>query len=208
MKNKLFKTSLTLMGSLILGTVLLSTNTALATATENTINTSSSQTDTNFLSDIDIKQIDKFINFDEFNAEFTLDLAVQNIIGVQKLNEVQNIINETNKQISSAKNDKKAGTIWAETPDGTEITITSTQTRAYGKNDIKFYWNYARIWINAGTLRNAVKVGFAIGSVYAPAKIIQAACAIAGISNLKNIKNGIWMDYNYIGQVINRVGIQ
>lgn len=41
---------------------------------------------------------------------------------------------------------------------------------------IDYHWNYARIKISAGTLK------WAISGVYAPAKIVRAPCALAGVS--------------------------
>lgn len=86
-------------------------------------------------------------------------------------------------------------------------TVKPAMTRSYGVNSVSIHWNYAKVKINAGTLYYAVQSGFAIGSVYAPAKIVQAACAVAGVVG-PHYRNGIWIDLNYYSGFLIKAGIQ
>lgn len=75
--------------------------------------------------------------------------------------------------------------------------------RSRGKNAIEFRWDDARIYLDANTLSLALQIGFTIGGVYAPARIVQLVCGILGIG-AGYIQHGIWFDYNYFaGRVLN-----
>ncbi|MBC2121304.1 hypothetical protein [Listeria marthii] len=65
-----------------------------------------------------------------------------------------------------------------------------------------YRWNYCRIKISAKALKFAVGGGIAIAGVYAPARVVRAACAVAGLSvSSVNFKHGIWFDYNYFAAI-------
>ena len=68
-----------------------------------------------------------------------------------------------------------------------------------GSTYIEFYWNFVRVYIDAKLINTAISLGLGIGSVYVPAKLVQAALIAAGIinSNYPLVSDGIWFDYNY-----------
>ena len=79
------------------------------------------------------------------------------------------------------------------------VTTASASMFSVGSTYIEFYWNFVRIYIDAKLINTAISLGLGIGSVYVPAKLVQAALVAAGIinSNYPLINDGIWFDYNY-----------
>ena len=79
------------------------------------------------------------------------------------------------------------------------VTTASASMFSVGSTYIEFYWNFVRIYIDAKLINTAISLGLGIGSVYVPAKLVQAALVAAGIinSNYPLISDGIWFDYNY-----------
>ncbi|EUJ44019.1 hypothetical protein [Listeria fleischmannii] len=158
------------------------------------------------LTDMDTIIAGKYISINQENL-FVLNPNISQELTSEKVALVQNQISQTNKYIEAAKQDTQ-NTSTIISPSGQESLIQSGLLRGAGVNSITFHWNYARIKISAGSLRNALLVGFTAGSVYAPAKIVQLACGIAGIGTT-SIKNGIWFDYNYfVGVLTGNAGKQ
>ena len=87
------------------------------------------------------------------------------------------------------------------------IKTSSLLLRASGKNGVEFRSGYIRVYLSAGTVSLALQTGAAIGGIYAPAKSVQAALAILGIS-ASQIKRGIWFDYMPRFARVIRAGLQ
>lgn len=158
-----------------------------------------SEKETTQLSDYEISLVNNYVNYDIYSESFILNDDVKSVLNSTKLDTVQKIIAETNKQIQLAKKDLTANVI-IETPQGTEIPIEKIQVRAYGKNDIAFYWNYARIWLDKGTVRN-IGNGLTLGGIWIPHPIVKAVTASLGVV-VSATPHGIWFDYNYFNGVL------
>lgn len=158
------------------------------------------------LNDSEVKQIEQFIHFNEQSEEFILDEQAINIIGIENFNLAQQMVTKTNQQIAIAKQDNSA-VIWVQDTDGNEICVTPYQTMAYGKNDVQFHWNYARIFLNKGTVQ-AIGAGLSIGGIWVPEPIVSKVAASLGVG-IALIPHGIWFDYNYfIGVLTGNFGFQ
>ena len=79
------------------------------------------------------------------------------------------------------------------------VTTASASMFSVGSTYVEYYWNFIRVYIDAKLLNTAISLGLGIGSVYVPAKLVQAALIAAGIinTNYPLISDGIWFDYNY-----------
>lgn len=97
-----------------------------------------------------------------------------------------------------------------------KIATPRIATRAYGKNAIEFHWNYARIYLDAGQTKALVNATIAGGSTALGGFFGQIGGAAAGaiigayLSTVigDNIKNGVWVDYNYFAGRVNNFGWQ
>lgn len=215
MNNKLFKSGIILISGFVLGSALLPTAT-LAFASE-TENVSSNQVQTNSVTkELDTEIVDEvvtianqYIHFDTTLGVFVLDNTIENVLSETDVAQVVTQINATNGQLQTSKIEENSQTqVNVVDPSGTELVVNPVFSRAAGVNSVTYYWNYARIKISAGSLKTALGVGFAIGSIYAPARIIQAVCAGLSVGS-GNITNGIWFDYNYaIGLLTGNFGKQ
>ncbi|MBC1474979.1 hypothetical protein HB852_10150 [Listeria grandensis] len=162
------------------------------------------------LTDADVLVAEEYITFDVASNQFVLDNAITNVFSPEKVTLIEEHVNLTNNQINETKTDLTT-VVTAVDPSGNESALNNVRVaRAAGVNSISYHWNYARIKIKASSLNFAVQSGLAIGSVYAPAKIVQGACAIAGVGlGMNSFKNGIWFDYNYlIGVLCGNAGKQ
>jgi len=146
---------------------------------------------------------DEHIVFNEQTNNFIIDDVLADLLTKKQYQAVVNQVEQTNEQISSiTANDLYDTNVNIVKPDGTIKALNlGFQTYRYGKNAVSIHWNYTRFYINAGTLRDAMTVGFIIGSAYAPSRAVIIACGIAGYGASK-IKHGIWFDYNYAFGVI------
>lgn len=190
----------------ILGISTISTNSCISV---NASSIDTEQISTSQLSNRVVDISDRYINFNNRTNQFYVDDSLHQQLTSVEYQSVIVQVKNTNEQISLAiSDDKDVNTdISVVDPNNGEMTLITQYGRAAGKTAIKFYWNYARIWIKAADLRNALQVGFAIGGVYAPTKAIIAAMSIAGIA-ANNIKNGIWFDYNYYAGSVLKAGQQ
>lgn len=158
--------------------------------------------------DVDARA-NNFVYFDDNSKSFVVDRSIVNVLAPQEVKDVYKRVEETNLQLQATlkKADTKTEVLVEDSLHGTK-TIKRALIRGRGVNSIKYYWNYARIKINAGSLSLALQVGFTIGSVYTPARIVQAVCGVLGIAS-SNIKHGIWFDYNYFyGMLCGNMGLQ
>lgn len=160
------------------------------------------------LTDADVSVADQYISFNAESDQFVIDYSLVNVFSSEKVKLIEDQVNLTNNQIKESKPDLSV-VVSAVDPSGEESRLNASGLlRSAGVNSITYHWNYARIKIKAGSLKTALAVGFTIGTVYAPARIIQLACGLAGLST-SNIKNGVWFDYNYfIGALCGSAGKQ
>lgn len=218
MKNTLLKSGLLLICGVVFGGVLLPAGTVVfASETEQNITEISSvvqsNMDTTELVTAIVDEVstiaNQYIHFDANLGMFVLDNAIESVLSEADIAQVIAQINETNSQLQTSKIEADMGTkVSVIDPSGTEIIVKPVFSRGAGVNSVTYYWNYARIKIKAGSLKNALGIGFAIGSIYAPARIIQAVCAGLSVGS-GNITNGIWFDYNYaIGVLTGNFGKQ
>ncbi|MBC1974487.1 hypothetical protein [Listeria booriae] len=161
------------------------------------------------LSDEDIAVASNYISFDTTMKQFVVDSTITDILSAEKVALVKVYVNQTNAQLADVKQDGSEVASVVE-PNGKETVLTPVLLRGVGVNSITFHWNYARIKIKAGSLKAALAIGFTISSVYVPAKVVASALAAAGVAaGLKDFKNGIWFDYNYVtGGFLSHAGIQ
>ena len=96
------------------------------------------------------------------------------------------------------------------------IEIDGVEVRSYGKNGVlKVGWNYVRLGFDAGLTKDIVtgSAAAAFGAIgYAVtgpggAAITAAVAAIVG-NHVSNIKNGVWVDYNFLLGKVNNIGWQ
>lgn len=152
----------------------------------------------------DYHEVDPYIEV--VDNKFVLNLPDNIYIEDENLVIINELINKSNEEIAKNNliidlNTKSA-------------TLSGVSTRAWGKNDIEFYWNFARVYIDAGNLRIALTVGVGgLGGVLSylatagwAAGAIGAVTAALGIA-ANNIQDGIWFDYNYLTG-INNFGFQ
>ncbi|MBC1814094.1 MULTISPECIES: hypothetical protein [Listeria] len=177
---------------------------------ENTENQST--TVGNTLTNMETTLADKYVSYNEETKSFELSSSIGTVMPVDRVKLVESYVEETNKQLRLAENniDEEA---YAVTPSGDVSSVSNgskIMLHKAGVTRVDYHWNYCRIKISAGALKFAVSGGIALSGVYAPAKIVRAACAIAGlsVSSIK-FKNGVWFDYNYlIGVLTGNAGKQ
>ncbi len=147
------------------------------------------------ISSSNIQKLDPYVKV--INNEFVLDLPDNIYLDENDFITTQRMIAEANKIVR-----ENNLTIHPETK---TAIIYGVQTRAWGKNDIEFHWNFARVYIDAGNLRIALTagvgglggaLGFLVTSGWGAAAIGAASAALGIAAN--NITHGIWFDYNYI----------
>jgi hypothetical protein len=146
-----------------------------------------------------------YVSFNTTNNQFVLNTNIKNVVTDSEFKSTEAQITATNNAIR--KSLQSSDNVIVEDPKDNAFTITDSNNnlvKAAGKTDIKFHWNYACIYLSKPTLKTAVAV---VGGVYAPAKIIQAACGIVGL-NVNKITSGIWFDYNYAAALVGNAGIQ
>lgn len=202
-----------LMAAMITTTAVLPATAVLASESNPTVNNTnqvSEESVNQLLSDTTISIANQYISFDNVTNEFIIDSStLAYILPEEELSLVISQVEDTNKKIQEILQLENIGmNVRAVDTDGDKIILNQIKTRSWGKNDIEFYWNFARIYIDAGNVRLALQAGFTIGSVYAPARIISAVLGVLGVAS-SNIKHGIWFDYNYfIGVLCGNCGLQ
>lgn len=208
MKKNLFKFSLLIMSGVMVGTVLLPATTVFAESNDTALNSSQNSSVDNVLEDDLVEISNNYIFFDNTINKFIIDNNLKTKINNDDFEKVSNQVDATNQNINLALTEANFDTEVSISNNGVDEILKYSLSRGAGKSYVTYHWNYARIRISAGALRGALSVGFAIGSVYAPAKVVQAACAVAGLGT-GQIKHGIWFDYNYFtGIFLGRAGLQ
>lgn len=188
----------------MLGGVPVVSGTLLASANE--VQNAEQKIDALILSEKTQEIANKYIQFNKQKNEFIIQNDLRTHLSNLEYQLVTKQVKETNNQIHLAVKDNSNIEIIIVDTDGTQEILASQLGRAYGKTAIKFYWNYARVWLSRGTLNN-IGTGLAIGGVVIPHPVIKAAASIAGIV-LGKASNGIWFDYNYYCYLVLAAGIQ
>ena len=83
--------------------------------------------------------------------------------------------------------------------------------RALCKNDVEFYWNFARVYVDANNLNMLFQGILAGGTLYLTSQFPFGARQIEALSEMVGYKiefrDGIWFDLNYLG-IITQLGWQ
>ena len=150
-------------------------------------------------------EFDKFIIVQ--NNKYVLNIVDETVFNQEDLETVKLMVEKANETIVNED---------LIIDPSNKIATPRIATRAYGKNAIEFHWNYARIYLDAGQTKALVNATIAGGStalggffgqigVAAPGAIIGAYLStVIG----DNIKNGVWVDYNYFAGRVNNFGWQ
>lgn len=79
------------------------------------------------------------------------------------------------------------------------VKTADSFSRSYGKTAIEYYWNFVRIFIDAGVMNTAISAGISIAGVYVPYQLVQAALVTIGVvvGRYPLVSDGFWFDYNY-----------
>ncbi|WP_430535381.1 hypothetical protein [Listeria rocourtiae] len=172
-------------------------------------NTKVSALSVGILTDADILAANNYISFDINTKQFVVDSTIANIFPAEKVALVEEYVKQTNIELAGIKQDGSE-VASAIDPTGHETVLTPILLRGAGVNSVTFHWNYARIKIKASSLKAALAIGFTISSVNVSSKVVASALAAAGVAaGLKNFKNGIWFDYNYVtGGFLSHAGLQ
>ncbi|MBP1042370.1 hypothetical protein I6N95_15220 [Vagococcus sp. BWB3-3] len=207
MKKKLFKISLVTMSSMILGTSLLSSATVMAAENVSTNQSEVVTIANNTLSQTEIEEIaDKYITFDAKKQSFIVDNAINNELNPIYTIQVKNQIEKTNIELKNSITEaQKDGSfiLRAATSDGTEYSLMR-EPRAAGVNKVSVYWNFARIFLSKNSVNNIILggtggLGALVGFIPGVGIGVAVACgAVLAIVGSKQVKNGIWFDYNYL----------
>ena len=104
----------------------------------------------------------------------------------------------------------------------TKIATPIIMTRAYGKTDVKFHWNYIELYLDRGVTKAIIDSGGAAGVAYFMAKftptikwfktnpateVSVAAFASTVVANIidYNVKDGIIVHYNFIYGTVTKI---
>lgn len=159
----------------------------------------------------EVKIADSYIHFNKVSNSFEVNKnELSKVLKQDTYNKVLSQVSNTNSTLKKSFLSLRSNNIGISVidTDNTKIDIIKDITRGRGRNAIEFHWNYARIFIDAGNIELALKVGFKIGGIFAPNKIIKIVCKILGVPSY-NIQHGIWFDYNYfIGVLCGNFGLQ
>lgn len=204
--KKIYKKSAAALAALMLASTIMPVTNIYAAENEQEINT---KVEKRILSEQEISIADKYISFNTNTNTFELSSNILHEVSKSQYENILEQVNNTNELITTAIHDESDDLVVdVIDSDGDRIALKEVYIRGRGVNKVEFYWNYARIFIDAGNVSLALQVGFVIGTVYAPAKIVQAVCGILGIAS-GNINHGIWFDYNYfIGVLCGNAGLQ
>lgn len=152
-----------------------------------------------------------YTEFDEFvivqNNKYVLNIVDETSFNKEDLETVKLMIQKANETII------KENLI---INPSNKIATPKIATRAYGKNAIEFHWNYARIYLDAGQTKALVNAAIAGGSTALGGFLGKVGGATAGaiiggyLSTVvgDNIKNGVWVNYNYFACRVNNFGWQ
>ena len=150
-------------------------------------------------------EFDKFIIVQ--NNKYVLNIVDETVFNQEDLETVKLMVEKANETIVNED---------LIINPSNKIATPRIATRAYGKNAIEFHWNYARIYLDAGQTKALVNATIAGGSTALGGFFGQIGGAAAGaiigayLSTVigDNIKNGVWLDYNYFACRVNNFGWQ
>lgn len=150
-------------------------------------------------------EFDKFIIVQ--NNKYVLNIVDETVFNQEDLETVKLMVEKANETIVNED---------LIINPSNKIATPRIATRAYGKNAIEFHWNYARIYLDAGQTKALVNATIAGGSTALGGFFGQIGGAAAGaiigayLSTVigNNIKNGVWVDYNYFAGRVNNFGWQ
>lgn len=150
-------------------------------------------------------EFDKFIIVQ--NNKYVLNIVDETVFNQEDLETVKLMVEKANETIINED---------LIINPSNKIATPRIATRAYGKNAIEFHWNYARIYLDAGQTKALVNATIAGGSTALGGFFGQIGGAAAGaiigayLSTVigDNIKNGVWVDYNYFAGRVNNFGWQ
>lgn len=150
-------------------------------------------------------EFDKFIIVQ--NNKYVLNIVDETVFNQEDLETVKLMVEKANETIVNED---------LIIDPSNKIATPRIATRAYGKNAIEFHWNYARIYLDAGQTKALVNATIAGGSTALGGFFGQIGGAAAGaiigayLSTVigDNIKNGVWVDYNYFAGRVNNFGWQ
>lgn len=150
-------------------------------------------------------EFDKFIIVQ--NNKYVLNIVDETVFNQEDLETVKLMVEKANETIVNED---------LIINPSNKIATPRIATRAYGKNAIEFHWNYARIYLDAEQTKALVNATIAGGSTALGGFFGQIGGAAAGaiigayLSTVigDNIKNGVWVDYNYFAGRVNNFGWQ
>lgn len=150
-------------------------------------------------------EFDKFIIVQ--NNKYVLNIVDETVFNQEDLETVKLMVEKANETVVNEN---------LIINPSNKIATPRIATRAYGKNAIEFHWNYARIYLDAGQTKALVNATIAGGSTALGGFFGQIGGAAAGaiigayLSTVigDNIKNGVWVDYNYFAVRVNNFGWQ
>lgn len=157
------------------------------------------------------KNYNEYNEFDKFiivqNNKYVLNIVDETVFNQEDLETVKLMVEKANETIVNED---------LIINPSNKIATPRIATRAYGKNAIEFHWNYARIYLDAGQTKALVNATIAGGSTALGGFFGQIGGAAAGaiigayLSTVigDNIKNGVWVDYNYFAGRVNNFGWQ
>lgn len=197
----MFKKSVTtlLVSSILLGGGLLQGTSVFASEVEKDSGTKPTSVVKEDLSDNEISLINNYVFYDVTSQSFMLNDGLDLVLNSTKVDLAQAMINETNSHIQTAKKDSNVN-VTVTTPEGKDIKLTTRLSRAYGRNDVKFYWNYARVFLSKGTVQ-AIGGGLSLAGIWIGAGVVAQVAASLGVG-IPFIPHGIWFDYNYFYGVL------
>lgn len=155
----------------------------------------------NSLTDNDITEIDPYVKV--ISNKYILQIPDDSNINQSKIRLAQESINASNNFI------EERGLVIDK---NTKTAVLPSFLRSAGKNDVDIHWNFIRIYIDKGNA-NLIKNGalgaasFLAGKVpnpYLGGTAVVVSSILAGVT----IKNGIWIDYNFLTGKYNNWGWQ
>lgn len=143
------------------------------------------------LTKYEITLIDKYVEI-ENNRFYLKD---NNELSVELKNLAEQYINKTNQSLDNYK-----GKTFVDYS-SKKILGLSLLSRASGKNDLEWHWNYVRVYVDAGALNIILQGGVAGGLSLLATELSLSphlgAAIGAMVGQAVQQTDGIWFDYNY-----------
>lgn len=152
----------------------------------------------------------KYISIDPSTKRFIVSDKINSALDANEVEQVKSMVNQTNSKLSSVPKNTNAV---LETQNGQETSLNNIRKNPYiisarsGVTTVKFYWNYARVYLSARDARFGIASGIGVAGLYIPHPAVKAACVIAG-AGTSYITNGIWFDFNYYTGMVSKAGLQ